>query len=77
MRTMKKKRVAISTRVVRASGYEETRDALSHDWYPFLLQLGLTPFLIPNLGDQVVDYVDGVDISDVILHGSNSACEVG
>ncbi len=74
MRTMKKKRVAISTRVVRASGYEETRDALSHDWYLFLQQIGLTPFLVPNLGDQVVDYLDGVDISGVILTSGNIVC---
>lgn len=70
-----KKIIGISMRVVEATGYQERRDALAHDWYPFLdwvLGERATWLMIPNLGDKAVrDFVRAQRIDGLILSGGN------
>ncbi|MTI63753.1 gamma-glutamyl-gamma-aminobutyrate hydrolase family protein [Methylophaga sp.] len=70
-----RKTIGISMRVVEASDYEEPRDALAHDWYPFLdwvLGERANWLLIPNLGAESVNaFVRGHAIDGLILSGGN------
>jgi len=38
----------VTMRVVQAAGYDEPRDAISHDWLAFLDEADLLPILVPN-----------------------------
>ena len=40
----RKKRIALSLRIVESKNYDEKRDALSHDW-PFILEKLNFPFI--------------------------------
>jgi putative glutamine amidotransferase len=64
----------VTTRVVKDPSHGELRDALSHDWYPLLEGLGITPLLVPNLEDAVADYLSGIDLRGLILTGGNNLC---
>ncbi len=61
-------------RVVTADGYAETRDAVSHDWYPLLDDLGLRALLVPNIGSEVDGYLSGCSVRGVILTSGNNVC---
>jgi len=65
--------VAVSMRVVQATGYLEPRDAISQDWFPFLKRCGITPVLIPNIGN-VEELISIFDIKGIILTGGNDVC---
>ena len=67
-------RVLLSMRVVTADGYAETRDAVSHDWYPLLDDLGLRALLVPNIGSEVDGYLSGCSVRGVILTSGNNVC---
>ena len=41
-------RVVLSMRITQASGYEEPRDSISHDWINLLQSWRMAPFPLPN-----------------------------
>ena len=47
------KKIAISCRTENHIPYEETWDALSHDWKNFLKNFNLIPIYIPNIAKEV------------------------
>lgn len=63
--------VAVTMRVTEASGYYEPRDALAHDWIPFLESRGLTPVLVPNRLKNPAAYVRRFGIDALLLTGGN------
>ena len=64
-------RVGISMRVVNALGYNEPRDAISHDWVDLLINNNLEFVLIPNCGDRVSDFLETIKIQALILSNGN------
>lgn len=69
---MTKGKIGISLRIVRATNYDENRDALSHDWPQFLEKLNLIPILIPNQIDNVSEFLDEIGIDGLILSGGDN-----
>ena len=59
-------------RVVSAAGSHERRDALSQDWYPFLKSCGITPTLVPNVGEEAPSYLENIPVRGIILSGGNN-----
>lgn len=62
-------RVGLTMRVVHPQGYQEPRDAISHDWIRVLDAMGWSPRLIPNRLSDVAGVVDEIDA--LILTGGN------
>ena len=58
-------------RVVNAIGYNEPRDAISHDWVDLLISNNLEFVLIPNCGDRVSDFLERINIQALILSNGN------
>ncbi len=58
-------------RVVEAPGYEETRDAISHDWIRLVARLGWVPVLVPNSLDHPAEYLEQQNVEALILSGGN------
>jgi putative glutamine amidotransferase len=56
---------------VQADGYDEPRDAISHDWIKYLSQLRITPIMIPNNLKDLDGFLDNVEIQGLILTGGN------
>jgi putative glutamine amidotransferase len=69
---MKKTKIGISLRIMKASNYNENRDALSHDWSLFFEKLNFIPILIPNKITNVSEFLDEVDIDGLILSGGDN-----
>lgn len=67
-------RLGLTMRVVEAVGYYEPRDALAHEWATFmkmtLPEVQWAP--IPNIGDDVQEYIDSWDLNGFILTGGNN-----
>lgn len=59
-------------RVTEAAGYDEPRDAISHDWIRFLQRHNSMPLLVPNLLDDVEAFFRSFQPKAVILTGGNS-----
>ncbi len=72
---MKKTRVGISLRIMKEPNYDESRDALSHDWAQFLEKINLIPILIPNNLKNISDFIDDLDIEGLILSGGDNLGE--
>jgi putative glutamine amidotransferase len=66
------KRIGITLRVVNADNYLEKRDAISHDWIPFLENMGMLPVFIPNTLSNVESFVDDMKIDGIILSGGDN-----
>ena len=64
--------IAISLRIVKAQNYDETRDALSHDWPQFLENIGIIPIYIPNNLMNVKNYLSAFGIDGLILSGGDN-----
>ena len=64
-------RIAVSMRVTAVPSYGEVRDALSHDWYPFLERISCTPILVPNALENPRGYLQKLGIEAVLLTGGN------
>jgi len=64
-------RIAISMRVVQADGYEEPRDAISHDWIRKLTELDLTPVPVSNAIRDPGAYLDAMAVHGLLLTGGN------
>lgn len=67
-----KPQIAISLRIVKAENYDETRDALSHDWPKLLEELGLVPIYIPNKLSDIMKYLSNFQINGLILSGGDN-----
>ncbi len=61
--------VAITMRVTNATGYDEPRDSISHDWLTTLSAWGMTPLLLPNLGVDSVEYLKAQHPDILLLTG--------
>ena len=59
-------------RAVSAAGSHERRDALSTDWHPFLRSCGITPVLVPNVGEEALSYLKNIPVRGIILSGGNN-----
>ena len=66
------KRIGITTRIVNAQGYEEKRDALSHDWVKFLEIENIIPILIPNNLSNIPVFLEEVNLDGIILSGGDN-----
>jgi len=64
-------KVAITMRITDATGYQEPRDSLSHDWVHLLSFWGMSPFPVPNMGTSSVPYVRNLSPSLLILSGGD------
>ncbi len=64
-------RLALSMRVVNASGYHEPRDALAQDWGRFLhLALPHAAWMaVPNIGPGISTVLEGFGVDGLILTG--------
>lgn len=70
-------RIAITTRITDAEGYDEPRDALAQDWAGFMAQAfpeaAWMPF--PNLGTNAISQANAWGIDAIILSGGNDLGE--
>ena len=66
------KKIAISCRTKNHIPYEETWDALSHDWKDFLKKFNLIPIYIPNIAKEVKYWIKTIKPDGVILTGGNN-----
>ena len=66
-------RVGITLRTVQASGYDEPRDALSHDWVRYSEKMGWTPVMIPNALEDLGRWLEAAGPIDafVLSNGNN------
>lgn len=74
MNTPSDLRLGLTMRVVEASGYYEPRDALAHDWSTFMKKaLPEAQWMpVPNIGDDVLEYVESWDLNGFVLTGGNN-----
>lgn len=68
--------VLVSQRLVRASGYDEVRDALDIRWAPFLNAAGFVAVPLPSGGDIAAFLASFSDIAGVVLSGGNDLAGV-
>ncbi len=66
------KQIAITQRVVRLEGREETCDRLDQNWTVLLETMGFTPIAIPNLIQDPAGYIDSFNVQGVVLSGGNN-----
>lgn len=65
-------RIGVTSRIVEAPDYRETRDALAHDWAVFFAAAlpGVAWMQLPNLGSEhIVPYCEQWEIDRLILSG--------
>ena len=64
-------RIGVTTRVVTVPGRDERRDCLAADWAVFLGKAlpGVRWLPVPNLGEDVVSFVEGWSLDGFILTG--------
>jgi len=72
---MKKMKIGISLRIMKAPNYDESRDAISHDWAQFLEKIELVPIFIPNNLENVSKFLDDVKIEGLIISGGDNLGE--
>lgn len=65
-------KIAISLRVVKASNYNEKRDALSQDWTDFFEKIGVFPILVPNHISNVDRFLEEMHVDGIILSGGDN-----
>ena len=71
------KRIGITMRKGDADTYPESRDILAHDWASYM-KFSLPEVIwmpVPNLGNNVIAYVDGWQLDGLILSGGNDIGE--
>ena len=62
------KKIGITTRISHEKPYDETRDALDHNWIKLLLEIGFLPIIIPT-GINYGKYIKRLNIEGIILTG--------
>jgi len=68
----RKKRIALSLRIIESKDYYEKRDALSHDW-PFILEkLNFIPIYVPNNLLDLKAFLKELKIDGIILSGGDN-----
>ena len=67
-------RIGISTRIVNACDYNESRDALSHDWYSFIQNVFPKALwmLVPNLGQHTPNFLSRWNLNGFIISGGGN-----
>ena len=65
-------KIGISTRLVKYEKYDEKRDIISHDWINFFNDLNFIPVLIPNLLNDVENFLDLMNLDGIILSGGDN-----
>jgi putative glutamine amidotransferase len=60
-------------RVVQAIGYDEPRDALSHDWIDWTERHGWTPLPLSNYLKDPARYLKEMKVGAIVLTGGNDA----
>ena len=68
---MRIRRVGVTLRVVSAFGYNEPRDAISHDWIVWLTKHGIEPVLLSNAAADPVAYARDANLEGLILTNGN------
>ncbi len=71
------RRIGITMRVVEAEMHPELRDALAHDWTSYMdfALPGMNWMPVPNLGGDVVKFIDAWQLDGLILSGGNDIGE--
>lgn len=64
-------RIALSMRIVQATGYVEPRDAISHNWTETLVRWNMTPVLIPNALKNAGAYLMDMRPDVLVLTGGD------
>jgi len=66
-------RIGLSSRIIKDDTSSEKRDAISHDWYPFLKEAlpEANWLILPNLGIDIAPYVQDWELNGFILTGGN------
>lgn len=64
-------RVVLSTRITQATGYEEPRDSISHDWTGLLQSWEMAPFPLPNGLTDPAAFLDALAPKLLILTGGD------
>lgn len=65
------KRIGLTQRVAAFPEREERRDCLDQRWARLLLQLGMLPIPIPNLGREILEWTEELALDGLILSGGN------
>jgi len=70
-------KLIISTQVINAPSYYETRDAISHDWIKYLQSHCINPILIPNVLDDLENFIQCLGPLDglILTNGNDLECE--
>lgn len=69
------RRLGLTMRVVSAVGYDEPRDAISHDWLVWLAAQGIEPVLIPNAVADPAAYARTSNVDGLILSSGNDVTQ--
>ena len=64
--------IGVSMRMSKASDYDESRDVIAHDWCSLLEPLNVLPVMIPNNLSNIVQYLNRIEISHLLLTGGES-----
>ena len=70
------KNIGLTQRVAHLEDRSERRDCLDQQWTRLLLGLSLRPVPLPNLVDDVTDYVESLALEGVILTGGNDLADL-
>lgn len=65
-------KIAISSRIVESTSYNEKRDAISHDWPLFLEKINSHMIFIPNTLTNVKDFLNDFCVNGIILSGGDN-----
>ena len=66
------KKIGITLRIVQAQNYDETRDAISHEWVPFLEKIEYMPIFIPNNLTDIKSFLKNENFNGFILSGGDN-----
>jgi gamma-glutamyl-gamma-aminobutyrate hydrolase PuuD len=69
---IKNLRIGISTRMVKNERFDENIDIISHDWINLFEQLNFIPILIPNILNDVLFFLEKMNLDGIILSGGDN-----
>ena len=72
---MSLRRACITMRVTNATGYDEPRDSLSHDWLASMAAWEIMPYPVPNMGADAVAYVSALGPELLVFSGGEDLGE--
>jgi putative glutamine amidotransferase len=59
-------------RITNSQTYQEKRDTISHDWLKFFKELNYLPIFIPNLLENVDDFLIELNLDGIIISGGDN-----